>query len=367
MAKNIVAEIMAEKVSYGGFAATRREVYEDIQTRLPGAPRYGIGSADWWAFSPPAIGAGRSACSKPYITATTRLAATPAIYTPARCRTTYGTGTLGGDGQQAIKCPTRIGLGAPATPTPHSTRHRWPRSGRSSSGGVVTPISPTAMALAREPSHLSLGTGRGSTSPGRMETEMTDRAVQPEAPTTEADALLRGWVEHHQPEGYEGIQDCSDINDRTEAYLARAASQERPQPERRTSDYHPDELIAFDPRPTGHPRTYSLVGTPHRFLVTDDESGRNIGYADEIGGPLVSGVAQERPSIDVDRLATADALLRDLSEMVSDWDDSMSLLDELPEEWVGQLTAYLGKFGPLHPGRYAEARLGSVASPEPSE
>jgi hypothetical protein len=53
-------------------------------------------------------------------------------------------------------------------------------------------------------------------------------SVQPEAPTTEADALLRGWVEHHQPEGYEGIQDCSDINDRTEAYLARAASQERP-------------------------------------------------------------------------------------------------------------------------------------------
>jgi hypothetical protein len=51
---------------------------------------------------------------------------------------------------------------------------------------------------------------------------------QPEAPTTEADALLREWVEHHQPEGYEGIQDCSDINDRTEAYLARAASQERP-------------------------------------------------------------------------------------------------------------------------------------------
>jgi hypothetical protein len=39
------------------------------------------------------------------------------------------------------------------------------------------------------------------------------------------DALLREWVEHHQPEGYEGIQDCSDINDRTEAYLARAASQ----------------------------------------------------------------------------------------------------------------------------------------------
>lgn len=38
----------------------------------------------------------------------------------------------------------------------------------------------------------------------------------------------------------------------------------------------------------GHPRTYSLVGSPHLFLVTDDESGINIGYADKIGGPLVA-------------------------------------------------------------------------------
>lgn len=52
-----VAALMAEKVSYGGFAATRAEVYEDIRTRLPEAPQYGIGSADWWAFSSPAIDA----------------------------------------------------------------------------------------------------------------------------------------------------------------------------------------------------------------------------------------------------------------------------------------------------------------------
>jgi hypothetical protein len=37
MAKNIVAEIMAEKVSYGGFAATRREVYEVY----PDSPTWG--------------------------------------------------------------------------------------------------------------------------------------------------------------------------------------------------------------------------------------------------------------------------------------------------------------------------------------
>jgi hypothetical protein len=58
---SIMADLAAETVSYGGFAATRMEVYEDIRTRLPEAPRYGIGSADWWAFSPPAIGADEAA------------------------------------------------------------------------------------------------------------------------------------------------------------------------------------------------------------------------------------------------------------------------------------------------------------------
>lgn len=46
------------------------------------------------------------------------------------------------------------------------------------------------------------------------------------------------------------------------------------------------------PVPEGlHPRTYSLVGAPHLFLVTDDERGINIGYADAIGGPLVAPFA----------------------------------------------------------------------------
>lgn len=45
-----------------------------------------------------------------------------------------------------------------------------------------------------------------------------------------------------------------------------------------------------------HPRTYSLVGTPHLFLVTDDESGINIGYANKIGGPLVAPALATPPS-----------------------------------------------------------------------
>lgn len=44
----------------------------------------------------------------------------------------------------------------------------------------------------------------------------------------------------------------------------------------------------------GHPRTYSLVGGPHPFLVTDDESGINLGFADKIGGPLVAPLLAAR-------------------------------------------------------------------------
>ena len=36
-------------------AATRAQVYEDIEARFPNNPRTGIGSADWWAFSPAAL------------------------------------------------------------------------------------------------------------------------------------------------------------------------------------------------------------------------------------------------------------------------------------------------------------------------
>lgn len=66
MARNLVAELMAETVSYGGFAATRAEVYEDIQTRLPEAPRYGIGADGWRAESPPVSGADEAAALIPW-------------------------------------------------------------------------------------------------------------------------------------------------------------------------------------------------------------------------------------------------------------------------------------------------------------
>lgn len=42
--------------------------------------------------------------------------------------------------------------------------------------------------------------------------------------------LLREWIEHHQPEGYDGIQDCSDINDRTERWVAGLNASESGQP-----------------------------------------------------------------------------------------------------------------------------------------
>lgn len=52
---NAVQALMQERIAYGGIAATRIQVYADIQRRFPDAPDTGIGSADWWAFSPPAL------------------------------------------------------------------------------------------------------------------------------------------------------------------------------------------------------------------------------------------------------------------------------------------------------------------------
>ena len=48
--------------------------------------------------------------------------------------------------------------------------------------------------------------------------------------------------------------------------------------------------MSNEPR-TAHPRTYSLTASGPNgelFLVTDDESGINIGYAQQIGGPLTA-------------------------------------------------------------------------------
>jgi hypothetical protein len=197
---------------------------------------------------------------------------------------------------------------------------------------------------------------------------VTDRAVQPETPTTEAcawwgvcpqprghngphtaaseermacpcvshvgdycdgwsvaraasqDALLREWVEHHQPEGYEGIQDCSDINDRTEAYLARAASQERPQP--------------LPPCP--------ICGKDDLFIGTDGKPG--CPHC-EVAVTL-SGVAQERPPIDVERLAQAMNNVRPYGGNPSVW--AKIAAQQVADE-------------------YARLAGGSVASPEPSD
>jgi hypothetical protein len=134
-------------------------------------------------------------------------------------------------------------------------------------------------------------------------TSFGNRAASQERPhTTEADALLREWVEHHQPEGYEGIQDCSDINDRTEAYLAAAASQERP---------HGGWKVPGDP---------SIDGTD---FATDEE----------LNASIRRGVAQERPPIDVVRLAKAMALVyvtgHPIHEAVEHWESYRTDATEL--------------------------------------
>jgi PAS domain-containing protein len=104
------------------------------------------------------------------------------------------------------------------------------------------------------------------------------------------DALLREWVEHHQPEGYEGIQDCSDINDRTEAYLARAASQERPQPDLRAALERVTEA------------TWITDGDNKPIcMLCDGRLGSEPDWCEAVKArAALSGVAQERPPIDVD-------------------------------------------------------------------
>lgn len=51
----LATAIVQERIAYGGIAATRLQVYEDVRRRLPDAPSVGIGSADWWAFRSPAL------------------------------------------------------------------------------------------------------------------------------------------------------------------------------------------------------------------------------------------------------------------------------------------------------------------------
>lgn len=69
--------------------------------------------------------------------------------------------------------------------------------------------------------------------------------------------------------------------------------------------------LAAPPAPASlHPRTYSLTASgPHGelFLVTDDESGINIGHATKIGGPLTAPrqVPPAPAALGVERLSLA--------------------------------------------------------------
>ena len=86
------------------------------------------------------------------------------------------------------------------------------------------------------------------------------------------------------------------------SYLDRTIRPKRPAGEPNIQP-QPQAATPSAAAPAGdHPRTYSLVGTPHLFLVTDDESGINIGYAKKIGGPLVapSLTATPQPEPDPD-------------------------------------------------------------------
>ena len=85
-----------------------------------------------------------------------------------------------------------------------------------------------AIAVAIEAEARAASQERPQPTYGHFEGEGKDRVFVPSTgiaqerpPIDVALDLLREWIEHHQPEGYEGIQDCADINDRTEAFLSR--------------------------------------------------------------------------------------------------------------------------------------------------
>jgi hypothetical protein len=210
----------------------------------------------------------------------------------------------------------------------------------------------------------------------RAASQERPQPVQPEAPTTEADALLRGWVEHHQPEGYEGIQDCSDINDRTEAYLARAASQERPQWRFTCTMDDGGKVCGRSFESNGCSiHAFAALHPGHRILV----NGHNNRWCHDCeewvdfdparaasqerpqpvhderccwpnqfeGAPHrdCPGVAQERPPTDVAQLRQS---LEDTGWYIED-DEGNELAYDVAADWLARLAG------------------GSVASPEPSD
>jgi hypothetical protein len=141
---------------------------------------------------------------------------------------------------------------------------------------------------------------------------VTDRAVQPEAPTTEAGRrLLRQWNPGH-------------VNPRLVQTVlaieagARAASQERPQP-------------SLDPIMLGAIR--------HRLTL--DNVNPEVTRSDVQWLLSRMGVAQERPPIDVERLHRE--LWAEFGEMLSD--DEYASIERIVARLAG----------------------GSVASPEPRD
>jgi hypothetical protein len=180
----------------------------------------------------------------------------------------------------------------------------------------------------------------------RAASQERPQPVQPEAPTTEADALLRGWVEHHQPEGYEGIQDCSDINDRTEAYLARAASQERPQWRFTCTMDDGGKVCGRSFESNGCSiHAFAALHPGHRILVNGHNNRWCHDCEEWVDFDPARAASQERPPTDVAQLRQS---LEDTGWYIED-DEGNELAYDVAADWLARLAG------------------GSVASPEPSD
>jgi hypothetical protein len=214
---------------------------------------------------------------------------------------------------------------------------------------------------------------------------MTDRAVQPEAPTTKAGRVLLEQ-EAYNSRSFPLITVEAIVAIEAEA---RAASQERPRPDLSAVKDAVEALVLsfrryciwrWNVAPDVEDFRQMLADAEDIHFNGDTDEGRSfrdalsasqerpqpdyeqingVTYERRADGRLhLPGVAQERPSIDVDSLGLSDEQTRNLRQHLADRQQTLG-------EWIGDVL-FDFRLGRPDGIDYPPAG-GSVASPEPSD